>query len=236
MSEQKPRSVDTALKSPLISPRTVKVIAYSLLVLCLSAYTWKEHLEDRLIPKRWGVVEAGSIYRSGQLHPALIERVLIEHDIGVIVDLNGKRIGKVEHETEDEVAMNLGIDKKRYPLNGNGTGNIEQYAQAIAAINKAVKEKQPVLVHCSAGSQRTGGVIAMYRLLVQKQSVLPILEEMEQYDWDSEDDQVLSIYLDKNIAILAERLVSLSVIEAVPSHLPSFVATLEARDLESATR
>jgi hypothetical protein len=35
---------------------------------------------------------------------------------------------------------------------------------------------------------------------------------------------------------LAERLVSLSVIEAVPSHLPSFVATLEARDLESATR
>ena len=108
--------------------------------------------------------------------------------------------------------------------------------QAIAAINKAVKEKQPVLVHCSAGSQRTGGVIAMYRLLVQKQSVLPILEEMEQYDWDSEDDQVLSIYLDKYIAILAERLVSLSVIEAVPSHLPSFVANVEARDLESATR
>ncbi|MBT3898454.1 MAG: hypothetical protein HOF32_07210, partial [Gammaproteobacteria bacterium] len=93
-----------------------------------------------------------------------------------------------------------------------------------------------VLVHCSAGSQRTGGVIAMYRLLVQKQPVLPILEEMEQYDWDAKDDRVLSIYLDKNIDILAERLVSLSVIEAVPSHLPSFVATLEARDLESATR
>ena len=90
MSEQKPRSVDAALKSPLISQRTVKVIAYSLLVLCLSAYTWKEHLEDRIIPKRWGVVEAGSIYRSGQLHPALIERVLVDHDIGVIVDLKSR--------------------------------------------------------------------------------------------------------------------------------------------------
>ena len=162
--------------------------------------------------------------------------MLVEHDIGVIVDLNGKRIGKVEHETEDEVAMNLGIDKKRYPLNGNGTGNIEQYAQAIAAINKAVMDKQPVLVHCSAGSQRTGGVIAMYRLLVQKQSVLPILEEMEQYDWDPEDDRVLSIYLDKNIDMLAERLVSLSVIDAVPIRFPSFVANVEARDPESATR
>ena len=47
---------------------------------------------------------------------------------------------------------------------------------------------------------------------------------------------LLSIYLDKNIDMLAERLVSLSVIDAVPIRFPSFVANVEARDLESATR
>lgn len=230
MSEKKPRSIDPALKSSIINPRVLKALGYALLILVLFAYTWKEHLEDRLIPKRWGVVETGSIYRSGQLHPALIERVLVENGIGVIVDLNGKRAGKIEHETEDQVASRLGIEKTRYPLNGDGTGNIEQYAQAIVAIDQAVKTGQPVLVHCSAGSQRTGGVIAMYRLLVQKKSVTSILEEMEHYDWDPEDDRALSAYLDDHVDTLAQRLVSLSVIEEVPKSFPSFVANKDVRE------
>ena len=35
-------------------------------------WVWEEVLEDRLIPKRFGVVVPGSIYRSGQLSPTLI--------------------------------------------------------------------------------------------------------------------------------------------------------------------
>ena len=223
MNEEDPLRADSAPPKLMTNQRTIKLIGYALLILILSLYTWKEHLEDRLIPKRWGIVEDGIIYRSGQLHPALIERVLVEHDIQVIVDLNGKRAGKIEHETEDEVANSLGIDKKRYPLNGDGTGDLEQYAQAIVAIDRAVQAESPVLVHCSAGSQRTGGVIAMYRLLVQNHPVAPILEEMERYDWDPEKDQALSRYLDKNVEILANRLVNLSVIDEVPSSFPSFV-------------
>lgn len=205
-----------------MKPRTAKLIGYGLLVTVVLTYTWKEHIEDRIIPKRWGVVEEGSIYRSGQLHPALVERVLVDHNIGVIVDLNGKRAGKVEHETEDNVAEQLGIDKNRYPLNGNGTGDIEQYALAIAAIAAAVESQKPVLVHCSAGSQRTGGVLAMYRVLVQQSPVGTVLDEMESYNWDPHKDQVLAAYLDQNIETLAKRLVILSVIEEVPSEFPKF--------------
>jgi protein-tyrosine phosphatase len=202
--------------------KIARIVGWTLLVTILIGYTWKEHIEDRIIPKRWGVVEQASIYRSGQLHPALIERVLVENEIEVIVDLNGKRMGKTNHEAEDSIALQLGIDKKRYPLNGNGTGDIEQYALAIKAISNAVNSNKPVLVHCSAGSQRTGGVLAMYRVLVQKRAVGPVLEEMERYDWDPVKDQVLLVYLDQNIETLATRLKSMSVIEEAPSTYPSF--------------
>lgn len=226
MSENSQENIDRVNSSPRIGPRTAKFIGYGLLTIVLLAYTWKEHIEDRIIPKRWGVVEQGSIYRSGQLHPALVERVLVDHNISVIVDLNGKRAGKVEHETEDNVAEQLGIDKNRYPLNGNGTGDIEQYALAIAAIAAAVESQKPVLVHCSAGSQRTGGVLAMYRVLVQQSPVKSVLEEMERYNWDPKKDQVLAAYLDENVETLAKRLVSLSVIDEVPLSYPSFQMTL----------
>ncbi|MFT4711608.1 MAG: protein tyrosine/serine phosphatase [Candidatus Azotimanducaceae bacterium] len=202
--------------------KIARIVGWTLLVTILIGYTWKEHIEDRIIPKRWGVVEQASVYRSGQLHPSLIQRVLVEHNIGVIIDLNGKRAGKVEHETEDSVAKNLGIDKNRYPLNGNGTGDVEQYIQAIAAIDAAVSSQTPVLVHCSAGTQRTGGVIAMYRVLVQKRSVDFALAEMESYNWDPIKDQVLSDYLDNNIETIAQKLVSLAVIDKLPSSYPSF--------------
>ena len=228
MNEERSHFSNSARKRKKRISKVSKVFGYSLLTLVLAAYTWKEHLEDRIVPKRWGVVEETSIYRSGQLHPALIKRVLLEQNVQVIVDLNGKRAGKVEHETEDAVSIELGIDKNRYPLNGDGTGDIEQYAQAIAAIDRAVKTNKAVLVHCSAGSQRTGGVIAMYRSLVQKRDVLTILEEMERYDWNPEKDRVLTEYLDKNMETLAERLVSLEVLDRVPTGYPSFVTGTES--------
>jgi protein tyrosine/serine phosphatase len=152
----------------------------------------------------------------------LIERVLQDNDIKVIVDLNGKREGKIEHETEDQIALELGIAKQRYPLNGDGTGDIEQYAQAIASIDRAVKSQQPVLVHCSAGSQRTGGVIAMYRVLVQGRTVEEALAEMEHYGWDPLKDKALTTYLDTHVEELAQRLVNLAVIDKVPMDYPGF--------------
>ena len=45
-------------------------------VVAAAIWTWEEVLEDRLIPKRFGVVVPGSIYRSGQLSPTLVQKTL----------------------------------------------------------------------------------------------------------------------------------------------------------------
>src|SRR5579872_2299148 len=44
-------------------------------------------LRDHFVPKRWGVVEEGAIYRSGQLSRNLVKKMLETHHIQRVVDL-----------------------------------------------------------------------------------------------------------------------------------------------------
>lgn len=207
------------LKSKLLHYSSRAGIAFLIVVLIGAAY--KEFLHYQIFPKRFGIVEPGQIYRSGQIHPALIEKVLADYDIDVVVDLQyWEEIPGIL--AEKEAVTSLGIEQSRFPLNGDGTGDIESYALAIARIQEAVDEGEPVLVHCAAGSQRTGGVVAAYRTLVQGQTVDQAIAEMERYDWDPEDDRILLEYLDENLETLVTRLVELGVLAEVPQTLPSF--------------
>lgn len=184
---------------------------------------WKEVLEDRLIPKRWGVVEEGSIYRSGQLHPALVESTLADNGIDVIVNMNRWRLDKPEQAAEEAIAEALGIEKQRYPMLGDGTGDPEQYVLALARVKQAVEAGQRVLVHCTAGSQRTGAVIALYRVLLQGRSTAEVIAEMERYDFDRVKDEDLLRFMDNNMRYLTRRLVELEVLPELPDPLPRFL-------------
>lgn len=42
---------------------------------------WVRDVRDQFLPKRWGVVEPGKIYRSGQISGTLIKRMLEENHI-----------------------------------------------------------------------------------------------------------------------------------------------------------
>lgn len=181
-------------------------------------WLWEEVLEDRLIPKRLGTVEAGTIYRSGQLSPALVHRTLDRLDVDVVVSLCAEVPGLPEHDAERQAADDLGIERLIFPLEGDGTGDIASYARAIAAMHEAAQSGRTVLVHCAAGSYRTGGVVAAYRLLVQGESPEAAREEMLEYGWDG--SAILPEYLNAHMRELAERLVRLGVIDEVPEPLP----------------
>lgn len=199
----------------------MKTTTAGLLVLVLVGVAWMELAHDRFFPKRFGIVEAGQIYRSAQLHPALVDDVLIDNGIRTVVDLQYWE-DKPFLLAEKRAIQQLGITQHRFPLNGNGTGDIENYALAIREIHDAVARGEPVLVHCAAGAQRTGGVLAAYRTLVQGKPAALAVDEMELYDWDPVKDRVLLEYLDQNLPTLALRLVELGVIPAVPEQLPQF--------------
>ncbi|MEJ2087603.1 MAG: tyrosine-protein phosphatase, partial [Gammaproteobacteria bacterium] len=97
----------------------------------------------------------------------LVKSTLADNRIDVIVNMNRLRLDRADQATEDQAADELGIEQVRFPMGGDGTGDPEQYALAVARVHRAVEDGDRVLVHCSAGTQRTGAVIALYRLFVQ---------------------------------------------------------------------
>jgi hypothetical protein len=189
-------------------------------LIAAGAVCWTTVLKDRFIPKRFGVVEPGSIYRCGQLSSSLVKDVLAEHNIRVIIDLTNDDLGNADQQAEKKAAAELNIKIRRFPLAGNGTGDASRYAGAVAAIAEAKKNSLPVLVHCAAGAQRTGGVITVYRLLVQKKDPALCISEMKHFGWDPKSNPALVPFLNSHMAEFANLLKQAGVIDQVPSPLP----------------
>ncbi len=126
---------------------------------------YREWVRPNLIPKNFGVVTEGVLYRSGKLTPAATEKVVREHGIRTIVDLGAFEPGTREERLAQRTADALGVDRVRMDLEGDATGNPNFYAEALRIMTDLAR--QPVLVQCGAGSERTGCVVAMYRHLVE---------------------------------------------------------------------
>ncbi len=200
--------------------RRIVVVLAGLVVIAAAWAFWDLALNDRLATKRWGVVEPGLIYRSGRLPLARAQATLANHQIRVLIDLTESKPDNRFQPSERAAAKALGIEYHNFPLSGDGTGDIVNYAQAIAVMQQARREGKPVLVHCAAGAQRTGGVVAAYRILVERKSPDEARAELRHYGWKPGKDQVLLDYLNRNMAKLAELLLARKIIDAIPSPLP----------------
>lgn len=183
------------------------------------AWLWDRVIRDQVIPRRWIAVEEGYIYRSGQLSASLVRDTLQKHGIKVIVALTGEKPGNRDYEAERKAAEELGIELRRFPLRGNGTGEVEHYAEAIAAVVRARQQGRPVLIHCSAGAQRTGGVTACYQLLVQGRTPDEVLQDLKRGGWKTKDVALLN-YLNENLHAIAVLLYERRIIAKIPDPLP----------------
>jgi protein tyrosine/serine phosphatase len=199
------------------------IIATVLLCLIGSFGLWEGLLKYDFFPRRFGIVEDGKIYRSGQLSRWLVERTLLKYNIKVIVNLTGDSTNTADKDEEQEAIEKLGIEKHYFLLGGNGTGDINDYAKAIAIICQAKEKGKPVLVHCASGTQRAGGVIAAYRLLIEKKDVPYVVNEMVSYDWNPEKNPNLLFYLNSNMEKLAFLLKQMGVIDKIPNPVPQLV-------------
>jgi protein tyrosine/serine phosphatase len=170
---------------------------------------------------RWHLVIPGELYRSGQLSRTLVERELANHGIRVVVDLTARVPGDSDQEGELRACGALGIEHHRFPLKGDGTGDIRQYAGAVSRIHAAIQEGKPVLVHCVSGVQRTGGVLASYRLLVRGESPSIIHRELTEQGFGCHpvNPGVLT-YLNAHMQELSGLLVQQGTLAASPSPLP----------------
>ncbi len=180
---------------------------------------WFGVLRERFVAKRFGEVTA-SIHRSGQISEYMVGTVLEEHGIQRIVDLTEPEYAPPGKVKEREVAKAKGIEVLNYPLVGDGTGDVDLYAKAVAALIEAEERHEPTLVHCAAGSYRTSGVVACFRILYQGWTREAALEEAKGYDWDPSKPE-LPRFLDENLETIRAKLLASGVLRAAAPAAPN---------------
>ena len=164
----------------------------------LSFYILIEEVRPRIFPKRFGEVVHDTIFRSGRIHPDIYDSVLKKHEIDTIISLTEKKSNHDWQDQEVELAKQLGIPIYRFPLKGDGTGNPVEYQKALMKLKQEENAGRNVLLHCAAGTNRTGGAIFLYRTIFEQTSDESAISEMRNYGFSEKDNGHLIQYL-KNI-------------------------------------
>ena len=160
----------------------LEIAIVAAIVAVLAVPAWTEIVRPNLFPKRFAVVTEGKVYRSGELTPGALEHVVKENQIKTIVDLGAFRDDPVGEERERKTAAALGVMRYQMFLYGDASGNPNYYLQALRIMNDPAQ--QPVLVHCGAGTHRTGCAVAMYRTAVEGMSREKALQEAMRFKYD----------------------------------------------------
>lgn len=183
-----------------------------------------KYIKNTVIPKNFHQVDnEGLLFRAGLLDQSVIDDVLQDHKIKLVLSMTAPKshLGSEEdHNIQGIVntAQRLGVEQHFWSLGGDGTGKLEHYIGAVTQLKAAHDQKRPALVHCAAGSYRTGGVFAIWRLFVEGWEPQRIRDEMGLYGMD--DDNILIDYLNEHMSTIAHRLVEEGVIDKVPDPLP----------------
>lgn len=137
--------------------------------------------------RNFHTVEPGVLYRSGPLTPTGLEYALRRHGIRTVVTLRTVRDpGKPFLDGwEADVcaargARHVRIVPRPWAVDENGELPAEEVVRAFRAVMDD-PANHPVLVHCFAGSHRTGTLCAVYRIEYQGWTADRAIEEMEGY-------------------------------------------------------
>ena len=187
-------------------------------------YWWFDGGRWNVIPRRFGVVEDGVIYRSGRIHPRLIDGVLEQHDIEVVVNLAVQSAAVEYLDKERAITSSHGARLVELDgLDGSGIGDLENYVVALTEMERARRERTPLLVHCAAGTQRTGAAVAWFRMLYDGWTGAEAYDEYLAYRYNRPDESGrLERYMNRNVERLVERLVQTGALDEAPDPLPLF--------------
>ncbi len=126
--------------------------------------TWaKPVLSDNL--KNWYKVD-DLVYRSRQ--PDAVAMVELEK-FGIRRVLNLREF----HDDQDE-AKGTGLKLSHVPINASVLND----GHVLSSLKTIMASDQPILVHCWHGSDRTGAIVAIYRIVVQGWSKAAAIDEL----------------------------------------------------------
>lgn len=134
------------------------------------------------LPKRFGTVVEGRLYRSGEISPRQLEMIVQNYGVRRVISLLDPSVA--ESVAEREAAERLGIEWVNIPMRGNGASTPQQRDELRKALFGP--HAPPTLVHCAAGVNRTGLAVGMFRLHEQGWTLEETLEELRRNDFEDE--------------------------------------------------
>ena len=144
--------------------------------------------------RNFRVVEDGVLYRSGQLGPDALGRVVHDYQIKTVVSFRTPEPGGVAPDIwEEDFCNKLGINYVRIPYDlwvslDGGPIPVQKSVDRFLAIMKN-KENHPVLVHCFRGVHRTGGFCTVFRMECQQWSNADAIDELRANGYDNLDKE-----------------------------------------------
>ncbi|MFQ5411252.1 MAG: hypothetical protein ACE5EC_03105 [Phycisphaerae bacterium] len=133
-------------------------------------------------PRRFAEVEPGHLYRGGYPSAEHIRNLSESRGIRTVVSLTGK-IDNPEEQALIETMAELQINHRRFPMPGNGCGEMKMLDAAADALNR--RADWPIFFHCKAGKQRSNAALAAYRMKYCGYTLEAALKELEDhYDLD----------------------------------------------------
>ncbi len=117
------------------------------------------------------------IWRSAKLNPESLERMK-SYKLKTIVNL---RLDNENEPWEDTLAKKLGIQCFHFPISPAKVVPAKTVDAVLSILSDPAR--QPVLVHCAAGRDRSGMIIAAYRIAHKEWSFSDIYQEMMMYGY-----------------------------------------------------
>ncbi|KQT47348.1 hypothetical protein ASG43_09455 [Aureimonas sp. Leaf454] len=112
-------------------------------------------------------VEAGVLYRSGQLDDAGLRALIAETGIRTILNLRGAHPDQDWYRRETAIARDNGIDHRSVSISARSVPDMASMVEIAQILREAPR---PVLVHCRGGSDRSGLASAIHELVVEGSS------------------------------------------------------------------
>jgi protein tyrosine/serine phosphatase len=144
--------------------------------------------------RNFHVVRDGALYRSGQLSLHGLKKVIHDYGIRTVITLrDAYHAGDPPPAVaEENFCLLEDINYHRFPLRAwegpDNTVPAEENVQRFLEIMDNPRN-YPVLIHCFAGSHRTGAYCAVYRMEYQQWSNADALDEMKEYGYTNLDEE-----------------------------------------------
>jgi protein tyrosine/serine phosphatase len=136
--------------------RICRAAIVATLVLCAAAVQPQQRSDQESLPNFYQVND--QLYRGAQPKTGGFEE-LTRLGIKTVVNLSGKGEGVAAEEAQ---TRNQGLRYFNFPLKRSGRPRDADIERILSIIN--TPQYQPVFVHCKEGVDRTGTVIAVYRI------------------------------------------------------------------------